>query len=58
MFYIFEATHPITNETVKNVRRKIDVGVVETRPVDDPEYLAWVAAGNTPEPWNPEQENN
>lgn len=54
MFYIFEATHPITNETVKNVRRKIDADVVETRPVDDPEYLAWLEAGNTPEPWNPE----
>lgn len=22
------------------------------------QYLAWLAAGNTPEPWNPEQENN
>ena len=21
-------------------------------------YLEWLAAGNTPEPWNPEQENN
>lgn len=21
-------------------------------------YLSWLAAGNTPEPWNPEQENN
>lgn len=20
-------------------------------------YLEWLAAGNTPEPWNPEQEN-
>lgn len=51
MFYLFEGTHPITGETVRNIRRKIDVDVVETRPVDDPEYLAWLAEGNTPEPW-------
>lgn len=24
---------------------------------DYQQYLEWVAAGNTPEPWNPEQEN-
>lgn len=53
MFYLFEGTHPITGKTVFNVRRKIDIDVVETRPVDDLEYLAWVAEGNTPEEWNP-----
>lgn len=26
--------------------------------VDYQNYLEWLAAGNTPEPWNPEQENN
>lgn len=25
---------------------------------DYQQYLEWLAAGNTPEPWNPEQENN
>lgn len=25
---------------------------------DYQKYLEWLAAGNTPEPWNPEQENN
>lgn len=25
---------------------------------EHPEFAEWLAAGNTPEPWNPEQENN
>lgn len=25
---------------------------------DYQQYLEWLAEGNTPEPWNPEQENN
>ena len=51
MFYLFEGTHPVTNMYVANIRRKINNDIVETRPLDDSEYLAWVAEGNTPEPW-------
>lgn len=25
---------------------------------EHPDFVAWIAEGNTPEPWNPEQENN
>lgn len=59
MFYL-QTTTTLTGDEVTSVVRPMWVDnhfgqVIEVRPVDDPEYLEWVAAGNTPEPWNPEE---
>ena len=61
MFYIQKTRNAFNQELVSIVRpawiEENGIQVFEVRPVDDPEYLEWVAAGNTPELWNPEQEN-
>jgi hypothetical protein len=36
------------------VRIALD-GIVQIVDKDNDEYLAWLAEGNTPEPWNPEE---
>lgn len=60
MYYTFE----VSAQTIQQfIAVNLDDGGVCTFPVDEknPEYqkyLEWVAEGNIPEPWNPEQENN
>ena len=53
MFYIFSSASPIFGNEITNVRRIIDETSVEVMAIDNPEYLAWVAEGNTPEEWSP-----
>jgi hypothetical protein len=54
MFFIFSGVSPISGEEIVNVRRIVDETSVEVMAIDNPEYLAWVAEGNTAEEWNPE----
>ena len=60
MFYI-QKTITITGQQIESVVRPVWVDehlgqVVEVRATNDPEYLAWVAEGNTAEEWQPDGE--
>lgn len=54
MYFIFTHKDPISNGKISIIHRTSDgdcwLGLGE----QDPDYLTWVAEGNTPEPWNPE----
>ena len=53
-------SHPIygdTNYIVQDNDSSTDVFMAHESNSDYQQYLVWLAAGNTPEPWNPEQEN-
>lgn len=62
MYYFFDTTDAITSQTQRNIVMPRHNGEISVWPLTDdnpnkPAYDEWVAAGNTPEPWNPEQEN-
>lgn len=59
MFYFFDVTDSMSQITQRHIlQRKADGGVLSFPLTDDnpnkPAYDEWVAAGNTPEPWQPE----
>lgn len=62
MFYFFDTIHPLTQESQRHILSRLPDGGILSWPLTDDNpnkaaYDEWLAAGNTPEPWNPEQEN-
>lgn len=63
MFYFVDVTDQFAGVVQRHILTRLPDGGVQSWPLTDdnpnkPAYDEWVAAGNTPEPWNPEQENN
>lgn len=61
-FYFVDVTNPTTQEVQRHIIQPVSEGAYRSFPATDDNpnmgaYLAWVAEGNTPEPWNPEETN-
>ena len=59
MFYYFDI-ETMSGNTQRHIMQPLDDGGVRSFPLTDDNpnttaYLEWVALGNTPEEWNPEE---
>ena len=59
MFYFWDITNPMTDETQRHIMQPLEDGGVRSFPLTDDNpntagYLAWLAEGNTPEEWQPD----
>lgn len=59
MFYFLDTTDSFTQEIQRHILVRLPDGGVQSFPLTDdnpnkPAYDEWLAAGNTPEPWQPE----
>jgi len=55
MYYLKRIELP--NGRIIESAERVDGDVAVSMGLDHPEYLAWLAAGNEPEPWNPEEDD-
>ena len=58
MFYFWDITNPMTDDTQRHIMQPLDDGGVRSFPLTDDNpnteaYLSWVAEGNIAEEWNP-----
>lgn len=63
MYYFIDVTDSFSGQVRRHIVTPRPNNEISVWPLTDdnpnkPAYDEWVAAGNTPEPWNPEQENN